>query len=407
MNSTLDQISEIIMGQAPPSSSYNKNKIGTPFIKVTEFGDDYPSTVYWTTKPKSMAKKNDVLVCVVGSIGKINMGIDCAIGRSVASIRPNNDILESRFLFYFLLHSIQKLKNLQQGTTQGVISKKMLETTSIPIPPLNEQKKIIEKIEIIFSKIDLVKRLLECTKLQLEQYKQSFLKSIFEGSIVIKSEKSTIGEISEKIFKGIFDLSPNNYIQNGIPLLRISDISRGELKLSNCKYISKKINEINKRTIVTSGDIILAKVGATAGSPEKIAIIPTGSKEMNINQNLMGIKLKKDLCISKFVYHWLRYRKNMNKLLSKSKTTTFKSLRNSDLSQLSIFIPSLEEQKQIISQIENGFSLIKNSQNTMTSILPILDTMKMGVLKQAFEGKLIPQNSNDKPVSELLKQIKN
>jgi len=151
----------------------------------------------------------------------------------------------------------------------------------------------------------------------------------------------------------------------------------------------------------------LAKVGATAGSPEKIAIIPTGSKEMNINQNLMGIKLKKDLCISKFVYHWLRYRKNMNKLLSKSKTTTFKSLRNSDLSQLSIFIPSLEEQKQIISQIENGFSLIKNSQNTMTSILPILDTMKMGVLKQAFEGKLIPQNSNDKPVSELLKQIKN
>jgi len=66
----------------------------------------------------------------------------------------------------------------------------------------------------------------------------------------------------------------------------------------------------------------------------------------------------------------------------------------------------LKEQKEIVSQIEQGFSLIQNTTQIIESSLQNLQTMKMSVLKQAFEGKLVPQDPNDEPASVLLERIK-
>ena len=68
---------------------------------------------------------------------------------------------------------------------------------------------------------------------------------------------------------------------------------------------------------------------------------------------------------------------------------------------------SHEEQKEIITKIEQGFSLIQNSQIIVNSTLQTLETMRMSVLKQAFQGKLVPQDPNDEPASILLEKIKN
>ena len=68
---------------------------------------------------------------------------------------------------------------------------------------------------------------------------------------------------------------------------------------------------------------------------------------------------------------------------------------------------SNEEQEQIVSQIEQGFSLIENTQRIVNSTLQTLETMRMSVLKQAFQGKLVPQDPNDEPASILLEKIKN
>ena len=69
-------------------------------------------------------------------------------------------------------------------------------------------------------------------------------------------------------------------------------------------------------------------------------------------------------------------------------------------------LPPLEEQEQIISKIEQGFSLIENTSQMIHSTLQKLQTMKMSILKQAFEGKLVPQDPNDEPASVLLERIK-
>ena len=81
-------------------------------------------------------------------------------------------------------------------------------------------------------------------------------------------------------------------------------------------------------------------------------------------------------------------------------------VNKTELLKLDFAYPSMEEQEQIVSQIEQGFSLIENSQRIVNSTLQTLETMRMSVLKQAFEGKLVPQDPNDEPASILLEKIK-
>ena len=76
------------------------------------------------------------------------------------------------------------------------------------------------------------------------------------------------------------------------------------------------------------------------------------------------------------------------------------------LKGLVIPLPTKPEQEQIVSQIEQGFSLIENTTQIVESTLQKLQTMKISVLKQAIEGKLVPQDPNDEPASVLLEKIK-
>jgi type I restriction enzyme, S subunit len=143
----LSEVAVFIMGQAPPGSACNKDGKGTIFVKTGEFGPMYPEVREWTTEPKKFAQKGDVLICVVGAtVGKLNLAIDCAIGRSVAAVRPN-DGLDTRFLHFSLMPFTMRLRQRSRGSAQGVIGRKELSQVTIRVPPLSEQHRIVAKVD--------------------------------------------------------------------------------------------------------------------------------------------------------------------------------------------------------------------------------------------------------------------
>jgi len=140
-------IVELVMGQAPAGDEYNTEGRGTVFVKVGEFGPLYPREEVWTTNPLKFAKKGDVLVCVVGAtVGKLNLAIDCAIGRSVAAIRPSA-ALNTKFLYYSLIPYTLRLRRNSRGSAQGVIGKVELNAVSLWVPSLEVQRRIVAKID--------------------------------------------------------------------------------------------------------------------------------------------------------------------------------------------------------------------------------------------------------------------
>jgi type I restriction enzyme S subunit len=174
---------ELIMGQAPPGDTCNKVGEGTPFVKVGEFAKLYPTIEEWTLKPLRLAKTGDVLICVVGAtVGKINLGIDCAIGRSVAAIRPKNILLQ-KYLFYFFELKMLEIRGQSKGSAQGVITKDYINSIQIPLPELSVQQEIIDLLESNFSQIEKsidVSKDIERESLSL---RRSLLQAAFTGQL--------------------------------------------------------------------------------------------------------------------------------------------------------------------------------------------------------------------------------
>ena len=150
----LGEVSEFVMGQAPPGNECNTNGDGVIFVKTGEFGLLFPEVKEWTTKPLKLAKNGDVLICVVGAtIGKLNLAIDCAIGRSVAAIRPAQ-IIETKYLYFVLIPFTLRLREKSRGSAQGVIGKADLSSVKIRVPSINEQRQIVAKVDELMALCD-------------------------------------------------------------------------------------------------------------------------------------------------------------------------------------------------------------------------------------------------------------
>ncbi|MDP3294667.1 MAG: restriction endonuclease subunit S [Nevskia sp.] len=179
----LGEIAEFEMGQAPPGEASNFCGRGSPFVKAGEFGEMRPVIREWTTVPLKFGHATDVFICVVGATaGKLNLGAECAIGRSVAAIRPN--IVEMQpFIYYQLLPKVLELRAQSSGSAQSVISQKDLSKVEVLIAPMQEQTRIVTKLEELLSDLDTGVAELKAAQKKLAQYRQSLLKSAVEGRL--------------------------------------------------------------------------------------------------------------------------------------------------------------------------------------------------------------------------------
>ena len=147
----LFEISDITMGQSPKGTSYNEKGIGMLFFQGrTDFGNRFPKIRMYTTEPKRIAEKGDILLSVRAPVGDLNIATqNCCIGRGLASIRSKFN--HSSFLFYTVFNLKSQFDMFNgEGTVFGSINQKALKEMSVIIP----NQKIIDEFEKIVSPID-------------------------------------------------------------------------------------------------------------------------------------------------------------------------------------------------------------------------------------------------------------
>ena len=147
----LQDIAEITMGQSPAGSTYNKKQFGMRFFQGrAEFGHRFPRERLYTSDPKRVAQKNDILMSVRAPVGDINIAVhECCIGRGLASIRSKYTY--HSFLFYAVLALRKYLDRFNsEGTVFGAINKEALNT--LPVDISSEEK--IKNFEQIVSPMD-------------------------------------------------------------------------------------------------------------------------------------------------------------------------------------------------------------------------------------------------------------
>ena len=160
----LGDIANITMGQSPNGESYNEDGIGTVFYQGrAEFGSRFPTRRLFTTEPKRMAKKNDVLMSVRAPVGDINIAYEtCCIGRGLAAIQSKYNF--NSFILY-TMYSLKQHLNMfnSEGTVFGSINKN--DTANLPV--LMPSDKVINQFEKLIHPIDAMieSNFLECCNL--------------------------------------------------------------------------------------------------------------------------------------------------------------------------------------------------------------------------------------------------
>ena len=352
-------------------------------------------------------KEDDIIISCSGTIGKIAVapkniekGI---INQALLKISLNEDIMPREFFKYLFKFWMNKSEIDSHGSGMGNLSSvKSLKKTPILLPPLNEQKRIISKIEELFSKVDSTKQSLDKIKLQLEQYRYSYHNWIFHGNFKEKFnfssnwEEKPLGKIFKIIGGGTPDTKKSQYWDGNIPWITSADIHGIKNIIPRRRVSQLGIDNSATHKIPPNSILVVTRVGLG-----KLAIT---SEPICINQDIQAVIIDSNIVLPLFVLNYLS--QTIQIFRFRNQGTTISGVTKKQLADIPFFLPSLDEQEKIIGHMEMAEARIQNSKSIVNSTLQNLQTMKMSVLKQAFEGKLVPQDPNDEPASVLLERIK-
>ena len=386
----LGEATTIIMGQSPPSDTYNSEKIGLPFFQgKAEFTDISPIAVKWCSSPKKIAIPNDILLSVRAPVGATNVAdVECSIGRGLAIVRFDN----WKYLFYFLRSIEKQLDNKGTGTTFKAISGEVLRETPFPIPPLSEQQSIVQKIEELFSELDKSIENLKTAQQQIKTYRQSVLKSAFEGKLTSKKEDENLMMVAEPNLEyGKYKL-PAGWKWNFIGDLTISFDGK-RIPLSKEVRAKRKGNfrYYGATTIVDYIDdfifdgkyILIGEDGANLLSKSKpLSFIVEGKFWVNNHAHIL--QTKEILNLEYFNYYFNSL--NLNEFIT---GTAQPKLTQNNLKKIKIPFPELFEQIEIVNELDSRFSVADKLEESINQSLLQAETLRQSILKRAFEGKLI------------------
>ncbi len=405
--SRLGDVSEIIMGQSPPSLTYNSEEIGLPFFQgKAEFKELYPVAKKWCSEPNKIAEPFDILISVRAPVGSTNIANQkCCIGRGLAAIRyPDSP----KYIFYYLRLIEKKLDELGTGSTFKAISGATLRNLEIPLPPLPEQKKIVEKIEELFSGLDSGVASLKKAKAQIRLYRQSVLSAAFSGKLTRSAERQAhsalkaaepkvgygnnlpegwkwvkLGDVSLKITDGEH-LRPKVQV-DGIPFLSAKDVRENDVTFENVLYVSENDAEMfRKKCNPEKGDILIVSRGATVG---RLCIIKT-DKIFCLLGSVILIKVDKKIN-SSFIAYMIKSPQLNKQIINVSGSTAQQAIYLRDIKSVEIPLPSFIQQTQIVEEIEKRFSEADNLEKAIDESLAKSEALRQSILSRAFSGKLV------------------
>lgn len=363
---------------------------------------------------KSTAYLCEAGTTVVGRKGTINSpifvnerfwNVDTAFGLSPIS----SDSLLPLFLFYFCQGF--NFTKLDKSTTIPSLAKRDIEAIEFPLPPLAEQKRIVAKIEELFSELDAGEESLRVARRQLGVYRQSLLKQAFEGKLTEKwrEEHADTSDPKETTLEGIVEIKSGNGFptefqgkeEGDYPFYKVGDISKnaqsGRRKLGRAdNYISEAVLKKIRGTVIPPDATVFAKIGAAVALNRRAIT----SQPSLIDNNAMALIPSSQL-LPDFLCFFMR----QVDLGEKTRGGAVPSLRKSDIEEIPILLPSLPEQQEIVRLLDEQFEVIERNEREIDAALRRSEALRQAILKKAFSGQLVAQDPADEPASVLLARL--
>lgn len=354
---------------------------------TTEFGD--------AQEDRFFLRYNDVILNTLGtgSIGRsgIYKRREPILTDGHPFVFRTSEICLPDYLFHYLRYSEKQIIDSASGSTnQRFLKLKSFLLFPIPIPPIDEQERIVARIEELFSQLDAGVETLKKTKAQLAVYRQAVLKEAFDSAME-DCRMLPIAEILTKTRKGMSTgpfgtmIKKSDHKASGVPMLGIENIGRGQFIDGNKIFVTAEKAEELKAFSLKAGDIIISRSG-TVG---EICAVPERAEGALLSTNLMRISLDNSIIRSDYFIALFQSKGivlDQIKELCKGSTRVF--LNQTILKQIIFPVPNIKKQAEIVSVIEARMSVCDSIEHTVDAALQQAEAMRQSILKDSFEGRL-------------------
>jgi type I restriction enzyme S subunit len=371
----------------------------------------------------------------IGKLGVLDM--DAATNQACANCVVDERVARTWFLFYFLLQQRKQLIEAGQGGAQPNLTNQIIRNWQVAIPPLHEQQRIVAKVEALLAHVTATRQQLAKVPAILKRFRQSVLAAACSGRLTADwREKnasgggttrfapvdSESGELpstwSRETLEKLCDpgrpisygvLKPGEYVQGGIPLLRIVDIVNGTATLDNVHRISRQLSDQYRRTTLLGNEIVVSLVG-TIG---RIGYVPQALKGGNLHRNL-GLVAPGNSVFSRYLYHSLSCPEVQSQIESVTSGANQPLFNLADLRQLTVPLPPLAEQQEIVRRVEALFRLADAIEKRVAAATARVEKLTQAILAKAFRGELVQteaelaraEDRDYEPASVLLERIR-
>lgn len=292
-----------------------------------------------------------------------------------------------RYLYYFF----SSLDLSQYDTSSAVPSlrKGDIKKINILVPPLEEQKAIVDKLDNIFERIGKIQDAQE----QAEEI-QERLESIIASDIFNELDEETVKlkEVTEKITDGSHQTP--DYTEDGVYFLRAGDVKENEIEWDNLKNITEEEHERLSSRWPEKGDVLYTKNG-TIG----IAKAVDWEKEASIYVSLALIRPTEDLDTF-YLEKFLNTDLALQQAKDRTKTVSVSNLHLEEIREMEIPLPSIEKQSNIVDIVEKSHSKIRENKEFFDEREEIIDDIPKSVLTEAFNGNLVDYEADNISSSE-------
>ncbi|MCL6526213.1 MAG: restriction endonuclease subunit S [Thermaceae bacterium] len=467
---TIGDLASYLNGRAFSEEDWNTT--GRPIIRIQNLTGSrgtlnrYPGEV----EDRYVIRDGDLLFSWAATLGVyVYRGEEAVLNQHIFKVVPKVNKL---FLFYLLQNTVLELQRKTQGTGMVHITKGKFESHRVRLPPLEEQRRIVEKLEALFSELDSAVQSLEAALSKLKRYRQAVLKAAVEGELSREWREAHQGQLepASELLKRILaerrqrweeaelakmqakgkipqdDKWKARYVEpegvdsrelpelpegwvwvrldavaalkGGItkdskrkveaaitvPYLRVANVQRGYLDLSEVKTIKATREEVEELRLLY-GDVLFNE----GGDRDKLGRGWIWRDEIPncIHQNHVyrGRIYSREVipqliswCSNSYGQQWF--------LKHGKQTTNLASINLTLLSSFPVPLIPLLEQRFIVQEVDRLLSEADKAEEAIRASLKRAERLRQAVLREAFSGRLVPQDPADEPAAVLLERIR-
>jgi type I restriction enzyme S subunit len=354
----------------------------------------------------------DLLICEGGEPGR------CAVWRG----GPNNLVYQKalhRFRSYggiipeLLMYSLRNeaeqgtLSESFTGSTIKHLTRESLARYNVSVAPLNEQRRIVAKLDTTFAAVQACRQRLDGVAAILKRFRQAVLASATMGELTREWREErgldwsprqlTVGDLGA-IVTGNTPKAVSDDAEEVVPLFKPTELDAG-YDVRHAKELMGRKRAQGARMLPPLS-VLVTCIGATIG---KTGLSRTaGATNQQINAIICNLRIASP----QWIYFWFTSPVGQASIVDNASATTLPIINKSRFSALEVEVPDIEEQQEIVQLIESLFTIADQLEAKLSTAIRIIERLTPALLAQAFRGELVPQDPNDEPARVLLERIR-